>query len=152
MPAEFVSLKREDGSVVCERCLVATRPLQRMRGLLGRRELPEGEGILLRHAGSIHTFFMRFPIDAVFLDREHTVVGVASDVRPWQAAGRRGAKAVLELAAGEAERRGVEVGQRLEARRMIAEGITCGSCWPRSRARSTARPHRTSSSAPTART
>ena len=108
-------MAKPDGSVVCERCLVATRPLQRMRGLLGRRELPEGEGILLRHAGSIHTFFMRFPIDAVFLDREHTVVGVASDVRPWRAAGRKGAKAVLELAAGEAERRGVHVGERLVA-------------------------------------
>ena len=94
---------------------MATRPLQRMRGLLGRRELPEGEGILLRHAGSIHTFFMRFPIDAVFLDRDDTVVGVAADVPPWRAAGRKGAKSVLELPAGEAERRGVEVGQRLEA-------------------------------------
>jgi uncharacterized membrane protein (UPF0127 family) len=86
-----------------------------MRGLLGRRELPEGEGILLRHAGSIHTFFMRFPIDAVFLDREHRVLRVASGVRPWRAAGAKGAKAVLELAAGEAERRGVQVGERLEA-------------------------------------
>jgi hypothetical protein len=86
-----------------------------MRGLLGRRELPEGEGILLRHAGSSHTFFMRFPIDAVFLDREHRVLRVASDVRPWRAAGAKGAKAVLELAAGEAERRGVQVGERLEA-------------------------------------
>ena len=115
MPTEVVSLKREDGRVVCERCLVAARPLQRMRGLLGRRELPEGEGLLLRRAGSIHTFFMRFPIDAVFLDREHTVLRVVSYVAPWRAAGQKGAKNVLELPAGEAERRGIEVGQRLEA-------------------------------------
>lgn len=94
---------------------MAARPLQRMRGLLGRRELPEGEGILLRHAGSIHTFFMRFPIDAVFLDREHTVVKVAADVPPWRAVGQKGARSVLELAAGEAGRRGIRVGERLEA-------------------------------------
>ena len=92
---------------------MATSPLQRMRGLLGRRELPEGEGILLRRAGSIHTFFMRFPIDAVFLDREQTVLRVAADVAPWRAVGQRGARAVLELAAGEAARRGVAVGERL---------------------------------------
>jgi uncharacterized protein len=111
----FVRVTRPSGEILCERCLVATRPLQRMRGLLGRRELPPGEGILLRHAGSIHTFFMRFPIDAVFLDGEHVVVRIASDVPPWRALGQRGARAVLELAAGEAERRGVEIGERLLA-------------------------------------
>jgi len=59
--------------------------------------------------------FMRFPIDAVFLDRELRVLKVASDLRPWRAAGSRGAKAVLEIPAGEAERRGVTVGDRLVA-------------------------------------
>ena len=48
-----------------------------MRGLLGRRSLPGGEGILLEPAASIHTFFMRFPIDVVFLDKERVVVGIA---------------------------------------------------------------------------
>ena len=84
-----------------------------MRGLLGRKELPGGEGILLRPAGSVHTFFMRFPIDVVFLDRDLTVVGVKAELRPWRTAGRKGAKAALELAAGEAGRRGLQVGDRL---------------------------------------
>ena len=53
-----------------------------MRGLLGRSEPPEGEGILLRPAGSIHTFFMRFAIDAVFLDRELVVVGIEPQLGP----------------------------------------------------------------------
>ncbi|HYU61837.1 MAG TPA: DUF192 domain-containing protein [Solirubrobacterales bacterium] len=86
-----------------------------MRGLLGRRQLPSGEGILLKPASSVHMAFMRFPIDAVFLDRELRVLKVASDLRPWRAAGSRGAKAVLEIPAGEAERRGVTVGDRLVA-------------------------------------
>lgn len=112
---EEVALRREDGSIVCERCVLADTALTRMRGLLGRRELPSGEGILLKPASSVHMAFMRFPIDAVFLDREMRVVKVASDLKPWRAAGSRGAKAVLEIPAGEAGRRGLSVGDRLIA-------------------------------------
>jgi uncharacterized membrane protein (UPF0127 family) len=110
-----VALRREDGTIVCERCVLADTALTRMRGLLGRRELPSGEGILLRPASSVHMAFMRFPIDAVFLDRDLRVLKVASDLRPWRAAGTRGAKAVLEIPAGEAGRRGLTVGDRLIA-------------------------------------
>jgi uncharacterized membrane protein (UPF0127 family) len=112
-----VQLRSEDGKVVCERCTVARDPFTRMRGLLGRRNLPQGEGILLEPAGSIHTFFMRFPIDAVFLDRERRVVKVAHGVRPWRTAAGRKARAVLELGAGEAARIGIAEGDALvEAR------------------------------------
>lgn len=104
---------RGRGDVVCDDCLVADSPLTRLRGLLGRRELPPGEGLLLRPAGAIHTSFMRFPIDVVFLDRELQVVGVVDGLRPWRAAGRRGAHAVLELAAGERKARAVSPGDRL---------------------------------------
>ncbi|HVM16228.1 MAG TPA: DUF192 domain-containing protein [Gaiellaceae bacterium] len=93
--------------------VLADRPLARMRGLLGRRALPQGEGLLLRPAGSIHTAFMRFPIDAVFLDAELRVVRIASDLPPWRAAAARGARAVLEVAAGESRRVGLAVGERL---------------------------------------
>jgi uncharacterized membrane protein (UPF0127 family) len=86
-----------------------------MRGLLGRRDLPRGAGILLRPAASIHTFFMRFPIDAVFLDRNDVVVGIERDLRPWRAAARKRAHSVLELAAGECERRGLSEGDTLVA-------------------------------------
>ena len=104
---------RGDGVVVCERCRLAGRPLARMRGLLGRSHLEPGEGLLVSPAPSIHTFFMRFPIDAVFLDEEGRVLRVASDVAPWRAVAQRGARAVLELAAGECERRGVSAGDRV---------------------------------------
>ena len=116
MATEFVTLARPDGRVVVERCLVAKRPLRRMRGLLGRRSLPGGEGILLEPAASIHTFFMRFPIDVVFLDKERVVVGIARGLRPWRAACRSGAHAALELASGESARRQLRIGDRLEAR------------------------------------
>jgi uncharacterized membrane protein (UPF0127 family) len=104
---------RSDGVVVCEECLVAATPFTRLRGLLGRKSLPSGQGILLRPAASIHTFFMRFAIDAVFLDEELRVVAIAADLRPWRAAGKRGARAVLELPAGECARRGLAVGDQV---------------------------------------
>jgi uncharacterized protein len=104
---------RNDGVVVCEECLVAATPFTRMRGLLGRSSLPSGQGILLRPASSVHTFFMRFPIDVVFLDGDLRVVEIAADLRPWRAAGKRGARAVLELPAGECARRGLAVGDQI---------------------------------------
>jgi uncharacterized protein len=110
-----VSLKQENGNIVCDRCVVAASPFSRMKGLLGRSELGPGEGLLLRPASAIHTFFMRFPIDAVFLDRDWRVVGIAGDVAPWRTAGRKGAKAVLELPAGESARRGLRPGDLLVA-------------------------------------
>jgi hypothetical protein len=82
-----------------------------MRGLLGRAALDPDEGMLFRPAGSVHMFFMRFPIDAVFCDRELQVLDVVRGLRPWRTAGRRGAKVVIELAEGAAA--GVEPGDRL---------------------------------------
>ena len=84
-----------------------------MRGLLGRRDLPKGEGIFIRPTSSIHMFFMRFPIDAVWVDKELRVVGVSPEVAPWRIAACKGAKGVFELPAGEAARRSVQVGEQL---------------------------------------
>jgi hypothetical protein len=104
-------LRKSDGTVVCARCAIADNPLTRMRGLLGRASLDPDEGMLFRPAGSIHMFFMRFPIDAVFCDRELRVLDVVRELQPGQTAGRKGAKVVIELAAGAAG--GIEAGDRL---------------------------------------
>jgi uncharacterized protein len=108
-----LTLRLEDGTVVCERCTLADSPVTRLRGLLGRDGLEQGEGLLLRPASSIHTFFMRFPIDVVFLDRALVVLGIQDTIDPWRAASQRGAKAVLELPAGESSLRGLKVGDQL---------------------------------------
>jgi hypothetical protein len=112
--AEVAVVRKTDGTVVCEQCVLADSIWLRTKGLLGRASLPEEEGILLRPAGSIHMFFMRFAIDAVFLDRDLEVVKVAADLGPWRLSAKRGAKAVLELPAGRCARTGVREGDRLE--------------------------------------
>lgn len=111
---------RDGGEPVCERCSVAENPLTRLRGLLGRAGLAPHEGLLIRPTSAIHTCFMRFPIDAVFLDRELVVVGVETDLRPWRVAARRGAKAVLELAAGESRTRRIHLGERFRLAEPLA--------------------------------
>jgi hypothetical protein len=101
------------GQVICDVCHVANRPHTRMRGVIGWKRLRRGEGVLLRPTFSIHTAFVRFPIDAVFLDAEMKVVSIAHNLKPWRIAGTRRAKAVLELAAGECRRLGIEQGDRI---------------------------------------
>jgi uncharacterized membrane protein (UPF0127 family) len=106
-------VRKQDGSVVCGRCLVADSVWLRMKGLLGRAGLAEDEGLLLRPASSIHMFFMRFAIDAVFLDRELSVLKIAPHLGPWRMASKWGARSVLELPAGSTERAGLREGDRL---------------------------------------
>lgn len=111
-PAEL-TLRREDGRVVCESVRVADTTLRRLRGLLGRRSLPRDQGMLLRPAFSIHTWFMQFPIDVVFLDPEQVVIKIAESVTPFKTVGCRGSREVVELAAGECGRRGLALGDRV---------------------------------------
>ena len=103
------------GRTVAEMVGVAETPSSRRRGLLGTDALPEDAGLLILPCRQVHTFGMRYPIDAVFLDGEYRVVRVAGSLKPrrfsplvWRA------KAVLELPAGRAERVGIAVGDQLE--------------------------------------
>ncbi len=80
--------------------MVARSPLARLRGLIGR----SGEvALLLPRCRSVHTFFMRFALDLVWLDREGSVVRVDRGVRPWRVRWCRTAWSVLECAAGSAD-------------------------------------------------
>ena len=106
-------LRTADGAIVCERCEIPESAFGRARGLLGRSGLEPGEGMLIDRAGSVHMFFMRFPIDVVFVDRDWRVVGVRHGLRPWRVAGARRAVAALELPVGAAAAVGIEKGDVL---------------------------------------
>ncbi len=92
----------------------ATGILDRSRGLLGRRSLPPGDGLLLEPCSGIHMFFMAFPIDAIFVDRAGVVVHMSPGIRPWRMSRYVfGARAVLEVPAGTIGATGTQLGDRL---------------------------------------
>jgi hypothetical protein len=104
----------ERGTTLATHAWLASSYTSRFFGLMGRRGLDDGGGILLTKSASIHSFFMRFPFDAVFIDRENRVVKVVPAMRQWWLAfGGRGAKAVIELPSGMAERTNTQPGDTL---------------------------------------
>ena len=76
-------INRTTGQVLAERAPVAEDVWARFRGLQLRAALPRGEGLVILPCASIHMFFMRFPIDAVFVTREGQVVRVGHRCQPW---------------------------------------------------------------------
>lgn len=119
MPLRIINKTR--GTLLADRAEEATRGLQRLKGLLGRRELPVGEGLLITPCNSIHMFFMRFAIDALFLDAEGTVVKLFAALPPWQATWiYPKARSVLELPAGVAAASGTLEGDRLDIQRFAS--------------------------------
>jgi uncharacterized protein len=85
----------------------------RRKGLLGRDSFAKGSAMVIAPSNAIHTFFMRFPIDAVFVRRNGVVVKVRRNIPPWRAAGALWAYAVIELPAGTLAADDVRVGDVL---------------------------------------
>lgn len=86
---------------------------ERLRGLLGRAPLHADEGLLISPCGSIHTLFMAYPIDVVYLARDLTVLRVIPALHPWRCSIGFGAASTLELTAGGAARAALTPGRRL---------------------------------------
>lgn len=92
-------LNEDDGSVLLSELEMATTFWTRFVGLQFRRQLRPQEGLLLRPCSSLHTCFMRFPIDVVMLSCDNVVLGVKHAVRPWRAVlCVAGTKTVIETA------------------------------------------------------
>ena len=91
----------------------AVTPAARRKGLLGKRALAPGEGLWIRPCASVHTFFMRFPIDLVYLDRENRVKKAKTAVPAWRISACFGAHSVLELPAGTVPSTETQPGDRL---------------------------------------
>lgn len=95
-----IELYSENGDTV--RCRLATSFWKRFIGMMGRTRPKNGEGILLRPCNSIHMFFMRFPLDVVFLDGDFEIVRIVRNLAPGRLVGAvNGASQVLEVPAGE---------------------------------------------------
>jgi uncharacterized membrane protein (UPF0127 family) len=79
---------------------VADSGPKRSKGLLGRKGLLAGEGLWIIPCEAVHTFWMRFPIDLVYLDGKKCIQKLVSDVPPWRLSACIWAHSVLELPAG----------------------------------------------------
>lgn len=94
---------------------LANNFFQRLRGLVGVKNLPAGDGLLIQPCNQVHCMFMSIPIDVVYIGNDQRVLAIDAAMKPW-AVGRpiRGAKRVLELPAGTVAATGTQVGDQLQ--------------------------------------
>jgi uncharacterized membrane protein (UPF0127 family) len=71
-------------TLLAENAMLADNPFSRTKGLLGRKGLNPGEALVLKPCNSIHTFFMRFPIDVIFVNRQLKVVAAIPALKPYR--------------------------------------------------------------------
>lgn len=108
-------LKTESGEVLCNRMIFAQSMIERMKGLMFSIELPNCDGLMLRPCNSIHTFFMLYKIDVLFLDRELKIVKVIYNLSPWRMTWIYfNSYQVLEMKAGMLKK-DLKIGEKLEA-------------------------------------
>lgn len=87
---------------------------ERMRGLLGREPLNENQGFWIEPCNAIHMWFMHYPLDIVFIDRKKRVCHLVEALRPWGCSASFRAAAVLELQAGQIQRKNIQIGDKLQ--------------------------------------
>lgn len=138
-------LNERTGHLIASDVELASTRESRRKGLLGRDSLDVEAALVLAPCCSIHTAFMRFPIDVAFVDRDGRVIRFVRDLKPWKIAISLRARAAIEFAAGSLRARDVRLGDRLYVRPVFepAAGVrlkTSGSDLPASLRRMTANP------------
>ena len=108
------------GEILAGRVEPAFESEARRKGLLGRDRLPAGHALIIAPSNAIHTCFMRFPIDVLFVARNGTVLKVRRGVAPWRAAAAWRGYAVIEMAGGSVRPGAAERGDRLRLVRCAA--------------------------------
>jgi hypothetical protein len=111
MPDSWRLVSETTGKPVVAQLRIAAGFWSRLAGLQFRRPLPSGAGLLLVPCNSVHSCFLRFPIDVVFLDGHGAVLAIRRNLRPWRLAwGPHKSHAVLEFPAGSAD---LQLGEKL---------------------------------------
>lgn len=110
----YKAINVNSDQVVLERLTVCDTCFSRLRGLLGRNGLGDDEGVFLSKVSSVHTLFMRFPIDIVFLDNKNRIVKIVECVKPYHLAfGSLRTSGTLEMACGKIRRDRFLIGDRI---------------------------------------
>jgi uncharacterized protein len=97
VPEQLRVVNERSGAVLAESLVSAHDSQSRRKGWLGRTSAPRGEAIWILPCEAIHCFFMHFPIDVVFLDRELRVIKACRSVKPWRIAVCLKAYSVMEF-------------------------------------------------------
>lgn len=106
---------RATGQLLAERVVLANTFFTRLRGLIGRRRLDPAEALWLRPCNGVHTWWMHYAIDVIFLDRELRIVKLVENMRPFRlTAPHRAARSVLEMSAHTISQVQLKVGDQLE--------------------------------------
>lgn len=102
------------GAQLASSAKVASNFFSRLFGLMLKKNIGDEEALIFYQAPSIHTFFMRFPIDILFLGRQMKVKRIVYALRPWRLSVCRGADTTIELSSGKIRQTKVEVGDQIE--------------------------------------
>lgn len=113
-----VALQNESRTLIPE-CFIAESYMSRFLGLMGRKTIPQNEAICFPRCNSIHTFFMRFPIDVILVGEDGKIVSVVQAMKPWRLLlPRKGVKHIIELQANRVESLELQTGAKL-----ICDGV-----------------------------
>ena len=126
VPSRVVNVTRQ--TVLADKLEVANQGETRRKGLLGRSVLEAGEGLWIKPCEAVHTFFMNFPIDLVYLDQQHRIRKVRKSVPAWRLSACLSASSVLELPSGCIEATQSRRGDKLEFSSnagLSADGALC---------------------------
>lgn len=107
-------INNNNKNIIVANLIVADSFWSRMKGLMGKKDLGEDDGLLLSPCNAVHMMFMRFPIDVIFLDRDFVVVKILNNLKPWRTSPIvRGAYQVIEIKAGIAAEKRMNTGDKL---------------------------------------
>lgn len=115
-PTAPLRLVHDNGAIIADSVEAAFGSASRRKGLLGRDALPPRTAIAIAPCNAVHTFFMRFPIDVIFVARDGRVTKIRRAVPAWRMTGSWGAYATIEMCAGSADEAHVQTGSRLALR------------------------------------
>jgi uncharacterized membrane protein (UPF0127 family) len=106
---------KENNMKIVENVIVADCFFKRLRGLMFTKELPPESAMLIHPCSSIHTFFMNYTIDVLYLDKNYKILAIDEEMKPGRIGKiRNNAVAVVELSKGKVKEKDIKVGQAVE--------------------------------------
>ena len=109
------AFNRDSGRELARNLSVAKTVFSRAKGLLGRKALPHGEGLLIKPCKGVHTFLMKFPIDVVFLDKQNRIIATVTNLLPQRMTKMLlSSYCVIELPSGTVQASGTVIGNVID--------------------------------------